>query len=151
MGYTHYLYRPGEIPIGCMERIVEDFGEIVKNLEGKGISLKGWNGRDKPEISVEKIAFNGDAEKEEDYESCVVERVFKEGYIPAREGLHFSFCKTAHLPYDIAVTALYVIVKKHLGDAVKVHSDGRRLEWLPAIRLCDEVLRYGTLFKLDKD
>lgn len=60
MGYTHYWYRPMEIPLDAFRRIVEDFKKLVPELEQlMGIKLAGPLGHGEPEIDDETIAFNG--------------------------------------------------------------------------------------------
>lgn len=64
-------------------------------------------------------------------------------------GLWFEFCKTGRRPYDLVVTSFLVIAKHHLGDRIKVQSDGEEEEWEAAKRLCNRVLGYGMGFVLD--
>ena len=79
----------------------------------------------------ELITFNGSRETDEDYETFYFPRVQDE------EGDRiFEFTKTAHRPYDIAVTACLVIIKHHLGDEIQVKSDGDDSQWFDAKLMC---------------
>jgi hypothetical protein len=59
MGYTHYWYRPKEIPPEVFKAIVSDFKTILNTLEGFGLKLAGGNGTGEPEINDEVVCFNG--------------------------------------------------------------------------------------------
>jgi hypothetical protein len=63
-------------------------------------------------------------------------------------GLFCDSVKTAFRPYDIGVTALLLIAKRHLGDRFVVHSNGGDGQWADAKRICQEVLGYGDWFGL---
>lgn len=63
-----------------------------------------------------------------------------------RPDLFFDCCKTAYRPYDVAVTAFLIVAKKHLGDDIKVSSDGEDAQWYDAKRLCYINLGYGPEF-----
>lgn len=41
----------------------------------------------------------------------------------------FNFCKTAGKPYDTVVTAVLIHLKRSLGDAVSIDSDGNWSDW----------------------
>lgn len=70
---------------------------------------------------------------------------------PEKGGFYFDFCKTAYKPYDLAVTAFLIIAKHHLGDEIRVSSDGDRDQWQDTMRLCETVLGYGYEFALEED
>lgn len=92
---------------------------------------------------IETRVCNGDCS----YESFIFERVREPKHQwdrPHPEGW-FDFCKTAFRPYDLAVTAFLVIAKHHLGDQLKVSSDGEGPQWRDGILLCRMVLGYGEL------
>lgn len=65
------------------------------------------------------------------------------------DGLFFNFCKTAFKPYDLAVTAALVVLKKHLGDSIRISSDGEDCHWFDAKMVCQQELGYGMDFNLD--
>jgi hypothetical protein len=68
------------------------------------------------------------------------------GEEPDHNGLFLRGLKTAFRPYDIAVTAALIVVKRHLGDVFLVHSNGGDPQWMDAKRLCQDVLGYGDWF-----
>ena len=59
MGYTHYWYRPLEIPPDIMKKIAQDIRKLVPVLEQHGVKLADGLGRGKAEITAERIWFNG--------------------------------------------------------------------------------------------
>jgi hypothetical protein len=65
-----------------------------------------------------------------------------------RNGYYFDCCKTAFRPYDLAVQVFLIIAKHHLGKAIVVESDGNARQWLDAVKLCENVLDYGSDFEL---
>jgi len=64
-------------------------------------------------------------------------------------GKYFEFCKTAFKPYDIAVTAFFIIAKYHLKTEIDVRSDGNDKDWFDAKMLCQSVLGYGFEFNIN--
>lgn len=61
------------------------------------------------------------------------------------------FCdrtKTAFRPYDIAVTSALLIARHHLGDDMRLDSDGGQVQWWEARLLCQSVLGYGFKVRL---
>lgn len=65
------------------------------------------------------------------------------------EGLPISFCKTNYKPYDFAVNVCMIIVKHHLGDQVRIGSDGTLDQWRDAIQFCEHFLGYGSDFAFE--
>jgi len=65
-------------------------------------------------------------------------------------GLYFDCCKTAFRPYDLAVTAFLIIAKYHMGDSLRVTSDGEMQHWFDAVYLTHIHLGYGLDFRLDE-
>src|SRR5713226_3530147 len=65
---------------------------------------------------------------------------------PDEYGLYINFVKTGFRPYDVAVTAALLIVKRHLGHQLVVESNGADAQWLDARRICQTVLGYGEWF-----
>jgi hypothetical protein len=90
---------------------------------------------------IQKRVCNGDCS----YETFIFPRIMEisAGYDPDKEGRYFDCTKTAFRPYDIAVTAFLVIAKHHLGDHIKVSSDGEDGHWFDGKMLCQMVLGYG--------
>jgi len=92
MGYTRYWNRTNK-PID--EEFVEFCKEVFKTCAKLGIKICGWDGEGEPIVTTNKIAFNGDATKDLDHESCVLDNFSG-----------FNFCKTARKPYDYAVRTI---------------------------------------------
>lgn len=61
----------------------------------------------------------------------------------------FSFCKTEHMSYDLAVQVALIVFHHHLGQHFRVSSDGADADWAAARRLCQLHLGYGDDFQLD--
>ena len=116
MGYTHYLRFKKSVTKERLSKASEDVKkafELVKT-ECPNIVIKdGW-GENEPQIDEDIICFNGDASKEEDFETCAV-RVGDNG---------FNCCKTGRMPYDVYVCVACLILKEHFGDDLCMTSDG---------------------------
>ncbi|NDD28018.1 MAG: hypothetical protein EB084_07105 [Proteobacteria bacterium] len=63
-------------------------------------------------------------------------------------GRYWDRTKTALRPYDIAVTASLIIARRHLGDDIRIASDGGQAQWFDARLLCQSVLGYGLTLPL---
>lgn len=88
------------------------------------------------------------------YESFVFDRVEKapDWRELDEDGLNFNFTKTAFRPYDVAVTAFLLIALHHLGDKIRVSTDGDFDGWADAIQLCYAHLGYKlTEFAVDDE
>lgn len=59
MGYTHYWYRPERIPKKIFREILRDTKFLVERLSEYGLPLANWDGKESPELTEEKISFNG--------------------------------------------------------------------------------------------
>src|SRR6266851_323091 len=79
---------------------------------------------------------NGDCS----YESFYLPRTWRPGrdathdseggyLILGEDGKRFAFCKTAYRPYDVVVTALLILAKRHFGEAIRIASDGEDRDW----------------------
>lgn len=93
MGYTHYWHNSKGFN-DKQWKLLQDAAHRI--FMGAAVKLGNAHGHDSPEISDERIAFNGWEDDGEDYETCAIER----------RGEEFSFCKTARRPYDTYVVAL---------------------------------------------
>ena len=116
MGYTHYFKFTKFITKEQMAEVAENVKDVFGTFPMVTKRLKGPYGKGEPIITdkYRPISFNGDAEKNEDYESFVVKA----------EDLGFHFCKTARRPYDLAVCLCLIILKDNFGDLFKFCSDG---------------------------
>ena len=92
MGYTRYWKRT-DVPMN--EDFVDFCIEVFETCKKLGIKIcDGW-GENEPIVTINCIAFNGDASKGLDHESCVLDNE-----------VGFNFCKTARKPYDYAVRTI---------------------------------------------
>lgn len=84
------------------------------------------------------------------YESVYIKHIFPNDRFRQLDenGLLFDCCKTAYRPYDLAVTALYIIIKHH-DPRTKVRSDGEEKDWIDGKIVCYNVLGYGMDFTLN--
>jgi len=141
MGHTHYWQRPPELPHAHFVAAVADCRKLLPAL---GIPLAGADGSGTPIFDDDAIVFNGRGEAGyETFASCRDE--------PPRPDrpLIFSFCKTSHRPYDLAVQCSLIVLKHHLGNNIIVTSDGAEAEWNNARHVCHAILGYGRDFRLD--
>ena len=160
MGYTHY-WNQAKVSIDEFQPIVDDFKKILPQIEKfLCFKLADSDGTGRADIRPGLIAFNGPDNKYGDMhegfvlthapevEAWEVEYDRENG--TTRVGA-FGCTKTARKPYDLAVTACLIIAKHHLKDEIEVSSDGERIEWAPAILLCQDVLGYGVDFQPGRD
>ncbi|MGC8936549.1 MAG: hypothetical protein ACP5KV_04200, partial [Candidatus Methanomethylicaceae archaeon] len=59
MGYTHYWYRPKEIPKEKFHEIVVDFRRLLPLFRRLDIKLAGGSGTGRPKINGNEVCFNG--------------------------------------------------------------------------------------------
>lgn len=110
MGYTHYWTIKEPIDSDAWDKLRKGIQQIVGTAQDAGIDIKD-------DSNDERIVFNGVGAGE--HESFFLELGDEE----------FNFCKTAGKPYDMAVTASLILLKKELGDAVIIKSDGTWADW----------------------
>jgi len=65
---------------------------------------------------------------------------------PDENGLYGGYVKTGFRPYDVAGTAILLVIKHYLKDRFVIHSNGADAQWADARRLCQQVLGYGDWF-----
>jgi len=137
MGYTHY-WKLKTVPENYKEQFPKVITEVQMliermptNSETAGghfnedkVILRGGDGTGKPDISKERICFNGDGKKGLDHETFHIE--FNQ------EPFEFDFCKTARKPYDQAVCLCLLSLANHI-DGFEFSSDGDKEDWQPAI------------------
>ena len=131
MGYTHYLYRKPELRVSDFTAFAAEARTLLRDIDAMlvrdhGAGLAGPLGTGPVIVTDERVSFNG--AEPSDYETCHIERAvaaddYRRGD-PDDGGRVFSFCKTAHKPYDAAVTAIYALAIDHFGADVVVDSDG---------------------------
>jgi len=98
---------------------------------------------------IEKRVCNGDCS----YETFALERSSKriKGIDDKSDGKVFSCTKTAFRPYDWAVITILIIAKHHLGDKIRVESDGEIQNWADGMKLCLIELGYGMDFQFGRE
>lgn len=134
MGFTHYFDQERAVTETEWEAITKDVEALLAHLattrELEIVGVSGERGTT-PEISSERIAFNG--LEEDGFESFVL----------GREQGGFGFCKTGRRPYDLLVTAALIVAAHHAPGAYTVTSDGQDYEWSPALSFVRGVLGEG--------
>lgn len=88
------------------------------------------------------VSFNGDESRGEDYETFE----FK------RDDKSFSFCKTAHKPYDLVVTAAMLVIKRHWDNhALRISGDGKANGFIEGFKFAAEVLGWDKDVEIPYD
>jgi hypothetical protein len=148
MGYTHYWsYLPeSEQWQAAFPRLLADTRTILDHLAEHGITTADAHGDGKPQLTADEIVFNG-AEPDE-YESFIL-RTTQDPDTRHRtwRGDHFTwdFCKTAHRPYDLAVTATLLRAQQLVPWHFAIGSDGYwDSDWKPARDLIAELFEPFT-------
>ncbi len=127
MGYTHYWTSHTNLKQHPkFKQVIKDMAKIIEHCPHL---LAGPLGEGNPIIEVDYIGFNGKDEKDEAYETFAFD-----------ESPDFHFCKTAHRPYDIVVTACLSIAKDLLKQTIKISSNGKEKEWEDGVHLASKVL-----------
>lgn len=144
MGYTHFWsFRP--IKRGETVKVNKAYKQAVKQCQKllvywnemhahePDMRLSGYSAHAKPGL-YGGLNFNG--ARENAHETFLVREHYKQNL----ESSYSGFCKTAHKPYDVPVTACLAIFKHYLGEYIEVSSDGRSYEWAPGVGLARAVL-----------
>lgn len=155
MGYTHYFYTERHLPIAAFQRIADDINKIMPEFRKRKIKLSSGMTDHKPDnpiITEKEIIFNGVGQLS--HETFALERdVAPEGVEQKNSlGMIFSFCKTARKPYDFAVCCALIIAKHHLGDQIRVSSDGdidAEDEWVEPIKFIKTKFGYNDFIFSD--
>ena len=139
MGYTQYyevLDRKTDLKV---TEIGRDIAAVIRRCEVPIGDMDGTPGSS-PLISRRRIAFNGI-----EPEACDDFSYPPMSDLNARFGLRegYSYCKTQRHSYDLVVCVSLLIIKHHLGDNVRISSNGRRneLAWRKAIVLHDYIFK----------
>ena len=145
MGYTHYWYRKEELSRSKFRLAIADIRKVEQHLNPE---IQFEYDEDKPVVFNDKlIRFNGIGEN--GHETFYVERKHKTSF-PQKDdaGRFFAFCKTNEKPYDEFVCCCLIILNHYFGEDFVVSSDGDLKEdWQVPIKICQEVLGYGTDFE----
>lgn len=116
MGYTRYWERTKK-PI--TERFIEKVNNILEDCRIKGITIRNGIGEDDPIVSMNRVVFNGNADRNLDYETFYITN--------SHDNIGFGFCKTARKPYDYAVRKVLKVAEEE-GLVVNVSDDGENEE-----------------------
>lgn len=136
MGYTHYWYKKPVLSQAAWDAFLLDVDKLVRN---SGAAVQYESDIVKPPlVGHDEVRFNGVGG--DGHETFLFDRIAED----AREedGRVFDFCKTAHKPYDVLVTAILVAAKKHFGDDIRVASDGDDGDWEEGFELAARLLGY---------
>lgn len=115
MGYTHYWELKKEPTPTKFKKAVETLNAIFAEHKDLRELLAGWDGNGEPVFDEGMIAFNGRADKDDDYESFVIRRTEPK----------WDFCKTQYRQYDVVVCITLLVLKKVLGPSTfSFSSDG---------------------------
>ncbi len=127
IGYTHYHSQTRNFTDTEWSQLCI----LAKSLLATTKILHGPNGTGDPIVDDTEISLNGDVSQDHDHESFVI---CKKKYE------NFSFCKTAHKPYDEFVVAILCIVNTVAPGALDISSDGSARDWAAGLTLAKSVL-----------
>lgn len=144
MGYTHYYRHNRPFTNGEWEQITKlaqhMLGNLPKNTSSGGgyykdkpLTVCGPMGRGEPVVTDEEISLNGDETLDLDHETFTLLKKPATGEYASLS----TFCKTNRKPYDLAVTAILLIVTEVAPGAMNISSDGdmRGDDWAAARHL----------------
>lgn len=116
MGYTRYWKRTDK---DITEDFVNEVNKIIEDCDTKGIIIRGWDGTGLPEVTLDTIRFNGNADTGLEHETFFIGST--------GEDSGFNFCKTACKPYDYAVRETLRAAERY-GLVFDVSDDGENEE-----------------------
>lgn len=149
-GSGHAVINSDEIRFNGLEKCghkERDLGITWPTNNAKGISKIGQkldevvSGRWFAGATLSTRTCGGDCS----HESFVLSRKLTEVDLnawdkPDKNGLYFSFTKTAYKPYDLAVNICLIIAKHYFGEKIKVRSDGEIVNWKDGMELCSKCI-----------
>jgi hypothetical protein len=138
MGYTHYwtVSKP-IVEAETWKKIIDDVRVIVSKSPAP-LAREFDNTTEKPHIDGAFIAFNGIGDN--GHETFWVSRVNDRKPRYVGDNPQWSFCKTAHKPYDVTVTAILAYLDSVWPNFYSVTSDGEPEEWQAGIDLAKAAL-----------
>lgn len=165
MGYTHYFWYPPESAEwrSMSPRLLLDAKKIVDVTAELGIGLAGYSEeagayrKSTPVVTEGGVFLQGWGGEDFEHESLVIEATPDLSWDYARQcyerhgGVHWSFCKTARKPYDLAVATILLRAAMLMPSVFGLGSDGHwSEEWLagamPGYPMGARTL-YGRLFE----
>lgn len=133
MGYTHYYNNDKVIAKTKWSKLTKDVKKLISHLnKDKPLLQKEYDNSDEPVIDGNEIRYNG------------IGDAGHETFLLRRKGQDWSFCKTAHKPYDLAVCATLILYSYHCGEKfANIGSDGslENEEWQSAVSLIKELFK----------
>ncbi len=120
MGYTHYWFERPTVIVNY-DAVCKDIDKIHDYCKEQGITLLGWNSTlnrytaEAPLYDADEIAIS--APEDEVCESFCMTRIATD------TDEYFLFCKTARLPYDLAV-CLILLRMQAICSGFQFDSDG---------------------------
>lgn len=141
MGYTHYWYQNGDVAPEVWGKITEGVEKIIAAHPEISIRRE-YNSISPALINSSNIVFNGVGDLGHETFWLNREQEPAPDWQKSAKTLGtFSFCKTAHKPYDLLVCAALLIVKHHADDVFTLSSDGDwGHDWEPASKLVGDEL-----------
>jgi hypothetical protein len=130
MAHDHSWYRPEVLEEKSFEALATDVQILLQTLPSD-IILRGPDGTGQPEVSKDGIYFNGDASRGQEHVPFWLPRIFE---IPGLEypkneqNNWYSYCSTAHKPYDLVVLTVLILLKYHFPQ-VSIGSDAYPPDW----------------------
>lgn len=110
MGYTHYWRIKGPTSKEKWAKVTEAAMAVIENA--KVPIQREYDDTAPPVVNSDEIRFNG------------VDNDGHETFFISRSDTGFNFTKTARKPYDEVVVAMLKAIKKVLGSAITLSSDG---------------------------
>ena len=127
MGYTHYFEG--------LTATAEVIADAQKIIDASPVTVCGPGGQGLPQLdAADGLWLNGFEAADEDYETFFLRGINE----PEHPELG-AFCKTAHRPYDVVVTAILISAALHAGSTVR--SDGRWDNWGAGVALFERAVR----------
>jgi len=136
MGYTHYFPQNRDFTMDEWKAVKDGARKAIRHCQRQGIGLaRDWDGGS-PSVSQTGITLNGALEDDDPFHSPQRRRPLRYGqcetfHLPRRRELRigrvpqtFQFCKTGHLPYDLAVCLILLVASSAAPGAIEVGSDG---------------------------
>lgn len=158
MGYTHY-WKWHTAPDA--ERFTQWSADVKTLLDSlflypeiteDSLVIRGPNGTGSPVLTSSLVAFNGDADTDENHESFYLDFDNPQPWLSLSAGRYDfaqapfdSFCKTARCPYDLIVTAALIRLAHYFPTEVKISSDGEAEDWASGSLLCQKVFGAGDI------
>ena len=159
MGYTHYWYRQEEVDKENFSNAIKDIALLFSFTEGQDFPA-GYNHANQVidvfELNSKSINFNGIGEQA--HETFSIEQTYNPEHYKD-DVWKFNCCKTSfenfpYKPYDVYVTACLYIFKYHLGDEIRISSDGDESDWREGLEMVQHILGYPDWladFEFDKE